>query len=622
MTETSSNHQQQTGGRHSASPARTIDSHDSTTGSLDTIVDRSLNREELLQVVTTIEQSTNTNMANGGSLTNSQIGMLEKQREERDDQDQQSRQDAQSHIYSSPVYDEKPPALKLLSAALDLDTEKSKAAAAAAADQPKLISHQEFKQQLEEAMATRQQQQQLPGSQAATLTKPKSAANTLDSRISRKQRCPPEFIKYKGGAGSEGGGSASTSSLSSKDRRRRKASNECCSAFPLQIVLGTLQLLLAISLVALGSLLIVREAALSMAGCGIWTGLTAAVTGSLGVVSMRKTQTAFLALSLVCIATSTLALAISGVGLSRDLNRMAEQKGNDEQFDLITSNSEVSAACGLIFALFLHFVVSIVSVYRCALQICTKSQHSELRDVIIKSNASGIALDQQKVDQYIKAMSLNGNEKVNTEKLAAMWMYATQMGSLPPPTIRKLTPPSRQIMLIPSTAGSGLAPPPPTRMPPQPPPPGTGPGLLLPVPPPLMPAQYRGMTLPYIRAGPPGAGMPIYAHPASLSGTYRTHKSTKSAEMNGQRRRRRAGKSDANRRQRRKSEADVLDGEGAPNFQYTGLDRAIADSFLARQEQSQAGSSHVDYSSSASSDLYGGQRSSSKTKIVCRDVVM
>lgn len=310
-------------GRHSASPARTIDSHDSTTGSLDTIVDRSLNREELLQVVTTIEQSTNTTNSSGpatGSLTNSQIGMLEKQQEEQE----QSRQDAQSHIYSSPVYDEKPPALKLLSAALDLDTEKTKAAAAAAADQPKLISHQEFKQQLEEAMATRQQ----PGSQ--TLTKPKSAANTLDSRISRKQRCPPEFIKYKEGAGSVGGGSASSASLSSKDRRRRKASNECCSAFPLQIVLGTLQLLLAITLVALGSLLIVREAALSMAGCGIWTGLTAAVTGSLGVVSMRKTQTAFLALSLVCIATSTLALAISGVGLSRDLNRMAEQKSNEQ----------------------------------------------------------------------------------------------------------------------------------------------------------------------------------------------------------------------------------------------------------------------------------------------------
>ncbi|XP_033172173.1 uncharacterized protein LOC117148729 isoform X1 [Drosophila mauritiana] len=595
MTETSN---QQPGigdfsGRHSASPARTIDSHDSTTGSMDTIVDRSVNREELHQVVTTIEQSTNTtNLAgSGGSLTNSQIGMLERDENRKQQEDQeQARQDAQSHIYSSPVYDEKPPAVKLLSAALDFDAQKSQANNDD--DKPNLISHQEFKQQLEEAMASRH-----PNQANGT----KSGANTLDSRISRKQRCPPEFIKYK--EGSEGGGSGS--SLSSKDRRKRKASNECCSAFPLQIVLGTLQLLLAISLVALGSLLIVREAALSLAGCGIWAGLIAAVTGSLGVVSMRKTQTAFLALSLVCIASSTLALAISGVGLSRDLNRMAEQKG--EQIHLIDTNSEVSAACGLIFALFLHFVVSIVSVYRCALQICTKSEHSELRDVIIKSNASGIALDQQKVDQYIKAMSLNGSEKVNTEKLAAMWMYATQMGSLPP-TVRKLTPPSRQIMLIPSTAGTGMAPPPPTRLPP--PPPGAAAGLLLPVPP--LPPQYRGMTLPYMRTG-------LYAHPASLSETYRTHKSTKSAEINGQRRRRRAGKSDASRRQRRKSEADVLD--GAPNFQYTGLDRAIADSFLARQEQSQAGS-HVDYSSSASSDLYGGQRASSKTKIVCRDVVM
>ncbi|KAH8394409.1 hypothetical protein KR222_004833, partial [Zaprionus bogoriensis] len=633
-------------GRHSASPARTIDSHDSTTGSMDTIVDRSLNREELLHVANTIEQSTNaTNGTAGGSLTNSQIAMLQQdsqrsqqqeQQEQEQQREQESRQhlDAQSHIYSSPVYDEKPmPPLKLTAATLlanvlQASGDATTVAADDAGQKPKLISHEQFKQQLEEAMATR-------GVAAAA----KSAANTIDSRISKKQRCPPEFIKYKG-SGSGGGssdGAADGSTLSAKVRRKRRASNECCSAFPLQIVLGTLQLVLAISLVALGSLLIVRDAALSMAGCGIWTGLIAAVTGSLGVVSMRKTQTAFLALSLVCIASSTLALAISGVGLSRDLNRMAEQKG--EQFDLMNANSEVSAACGLIFALFLHFVVSIVSVYRCALQICTRSQHSELRDVIIKSSASGIALDQHKVDQYIKAMSLSGSEKVsselysvalhlysltlptllhhtqvNNEKLAAMWMYATHM----PHSARKVTPPSRSIMLIPATAGAsgnGLPPPPPpTRLPPPVPPAG----MLLPVPPP----QYRGMTLPYMRPG-----SVLYAHPASLTGTYRTHKSTKSAEMNGQRRRRRAGKSDANRRQRRKSEADVID--GAPNFQYTGLDRAIADSFLARQEQSQAGS-HIDYSSStssANSDAYGqqaanGSRASSKAKIVCRDVVM
>lgn len=327
-------------GRHSASPARTIDSHDSTTGSMDTIVDRSLNREELLHVANTIEQSTNA--TNGGSLTNSQIAMLQQDSQHSQDQQQQQQQeqearqhlDAQSHIYSSPVYDEKPMTpLKLTAATLIANTQLGAAGADDASSQkPKLISHEQFKQQLEEAMATR-------GPAAAAKSQAaKSVSNTIDSRISKKQRCPPEFIKYKGGSGGSSDGGADGSTLSAKVRRKRRASNECCSAFPLQIVLGTLQLVLAISLVALGSLLIVRDAALSMAGCGIWTGLIAAVTGSLGVVSMRKTQTAFLALSLVCIASSTLALAISGVGLSRDLNRMAEQKGEQVRVQLNKNN--------------------------------------------------------------------------------------------------------------------------------------------------------------------------------------------------------------------------------------------------------------------------------------------
>ncbi|XP_053948442.1 uncharacterized protein LOC128856984 [Anastrepha ludens] len=140
---------------------------------------------------------------------------------------------------------------------------------------------------------------------------------------------------------------------------------------------------------------------------------------------------------------------------------------------------------------------------------------------------------------------------------------------------------------------------------------------------------YRpGMTYtlpPYMRPG-----SVIYAPTGSVpSGTYRTHKSSKSAGPPHRRRRPgpppiRTGKMNANRRQRRKSETDMIDNEA---FQYTGLDRDIADNFLARQEQtnSQPGS-HVDYSSSstAASETYGKQRSrsSSKTKIVCRDVVM
>lgn len=328
--------------RQSESPARTIDSHDSTTGSMDTIVDRTTHNnnnmaataaapslttansrhEEMMQ--STIEQSTNTtNMQQQhNSLTNSEIAMLQqqhpggssddefmlKQQQQHDQMQQKSKPlDAQSHIYSSPVYDEKPPTqqpLKLTAATL-IQTTTTKDL-----EKPKLISHEEFKQQLQETIASR--------------------AATLDSKISKKQRFPPELIK------DDGSSIKSSKSLKKKKVGKPcKSSTACCSAFPVQIILGLLQLVLAISLVALGSLLIVRDASLSTAGCGIWTGLIAAVTGSLGVVGLRKTQTSFLALSLVCIASSTLALAISGIGLSRDINRSKEEVRKKISLELI-----------------------------------------------------------------------------------------------------------------------------------------------------------------------------------------------------------------------------------------------------------------------------------------------
>uniref|UniRef100_A0A1A9UUT4 Uncharacterized protein n=1 Tax=Glossina austeni TaxID=7395 RepID=A0A1A9UUT4_GLOAU len=429
-------------GRHSESPARTIDSHDSTTGSMDTIVDRTAHhhhhhqqqshyqhqqhhsQEEMMH--TAIEQSTNTTnlQQHHNSLTNSEIAMLQqqnssgsddelqqqqqqqqqhqvRQQQQQQQQQQQKQQleqqtnqamqqqenrnqqkplDAQSHIYSSPVYDEKPQLpLKLTAATLvvmskPIDDDLKK---------PKLISHEEFKKQLEETMASR--------------------AATLDSRISKKQRFPPELIK-------DDGSSIKSSKSLKKKSYTPQSSTACCSAFPVQIILGLLQLVLAISLVALGSLLIVREASLSTAGCGIWTGLIAAVTGSLGVVGLRKTQTSFLALSLVCIASSTLALAISGIGLCRDINR------SKERVDLLNANSEISAASGLIFALFLHFVVSVISVYRCALQICSR----------------GGAWFEHRSDEYhntaeLEELQLKGTQ-VTDESLASTTMTLNYIG--------------------------------------------------------------------------------------------------------------------------------------------------------------------------------------------------
>lgn len=299
------------GMRESASPARTIDSHDSTIDSLDTIVDRNSSNRKENEVENLIAQSINTTniqqQQQHDSLTNSQASIL---RGSEENQQQQNHQqlDAQSHIYSSPVYDEKPQQQQQVQLPLRISAVplvQSVAAAAAAdgddAKKAKIITHEEFQKQLQDVVASR--------------------AATIDSRISKKQRFPPELIKIKDGG--------SSNSLASKGKKRSRSSTRssaaCCSAFPLQIILGTLQLVLAISLVALGSLLLVREAALATSGCGIWTGLVAAITGSMGVISIRKTQTAFLALSLVCVATSTLALAISGVGLSRDVNRLEKK---------------------------------------------------------------------------------------------------------------------------------------------------------------------------------------------------------------------------------------------------------------------------------------------------------
>lgn len=84
--------------------------------------------------------------------------------------------------------------------------------------------------------------------------------------------------------------------------------------------LGIFQLVLSVVLSALGGLLIARNASLSMVGSGIWSGVIAGVVGSLGLMNIKPLLNGFLAVSLISVATSTLALAFSGIGLIRDYN--------------------------------------------------------------------------------------------------------------------------------------------------------------------------------------------------------------------------------------------------------------------------------------------------------------
>lgn len=92
------------------------------------------------------------------------------------------------------------------------------------------------------------------------------------------------------------------------------------SYLPITIWLAIVQLLLSIALTTLGGLVLARNATLAQAGSGIWAGGIAAIAGALGVINVRKAQTGFLAVSLICVASSTLALALTGIGLVRDLN--------------------------------------------------------------------------------------------------------------------------------------------------------------------------------------------------------------------------------------------------------------------------------------------------------------
>lgn len=92
------------------------------------------------------------------------------------------------------------------------------------------------------------------------------------------------------------------------------------SSLPITIWLAIVQLLLSIALTTLGGLVLARNVTLSQTGSGIWAGGMAAIAGALGVINVRKAQTGFLAVSLICVASSTLAIALTGIGLVRDLN--------------------------------------------------------------------------------------------------------------------------------------------------------------------------------------------------------------------------------------------------------------------------------------------------------------
>lgn len=117
-----------------------------------------------------------------------------------------------------------------------------------------------------------------------------------------------------------GGGSPLPAGAAGPGRRARRG-GRCATVASVWLAVG--QLLCSVALTAVGVLMWTRGATFAHGAAGLWAGAVCGVAGALGVINERKARTGYLAVSLICVASSTLAMALTGIGLVRDLNAVS-----------------------------------------------------------------------------------------------------------------------------------------------------------------------------------------------------------------------------------------------------------------------------------------------------------
>ncbi|EAT35534.1 AAEL012301-PA [Aedes aegypti] len=336
-------------------------------------------------------------------------------------------------------------------------------------------------------------------------------------------------------------------------------------SLPSTVVLGVLQLIFSVTLAALGGLVLARNASLAMAGTGLWCGAISGIAGSLGLMNVKMAKTGFLAVNLICVASSTLGLALTGIGAVRDAN-LAQQ---DESVWVA-----VTAGSGLLMALALHFLVSVFSVYYSALKLCSRpSQKSQLIENVINSSSPGSQafMSQQKVEDYINSLQVDPSIKDMMYQSMLKRGYGSVYGEKHrTDTFSNGTGAgSRPVMLVPACAGNGISQM--MQMYPSPPPNAGGPPMMYP--PNLMPPgvpQYPPMY--------PDTAL-LEAHIARVN-RKRSMRSSSETEPTSEDQEERGHRHRHHHNQEK-------------TFTYTGLDRDIADSYLAKEEEKLNSSSIV-----------------------------
>ncbi|KAG6458333.1 hypothetical protein O3G_MSEX010790 [Manduca sexta] len=150
----------------------------------------------------------------------------------------------------------------------------------------------------------------------------------------------------------------------------------------LVVFLGLAQVVLGALLVGAGAVAVVKGAALSRVGAGLWAGCVSVVAGVVGVLAGindcyglnvagngSPLLTAFLALSLLCLACGNSAAVLAATGLHRDSMRAppATPATFDDEMQAWTP---VLTNIALLIIAVVHCLVCIITIYQLSKRVC------------------------------------------------------------------------------------------------------------------------------------------------------------------------------------------------------------------------------------------------------------
>lgn len=160
------------------------------------------------------------------------------------------------------------------------------------------------------------------------------------------------------------------------------------------LLLGCVQVGLGVLMAACGVLALVHEAAMAPVGAGLWGGAVAMAAGVVGVLAGLRgcysvhgapaptglssvATTAFLALCLLALAISNLVVVLAVTGLVRDAQRprrpgflLLNEGELDDPENVGIDWAPILSNCGLLVVSALHCVSAIMSIHRCYRRVC------------------------------------------------------------------------------------------------------------------------------------------------------------------------------------------------------------------------------------------------------------